>query len=351
MNRCIFTFSSAVVCSALAWSQTAAPQAKPSASSAQTSGASAPSSLRARGPEAVTAQDPNRIVATVGGKQLTAKEALELLKPLTPEDRKRLESNLSGVVQQLYMTEQVSEEASKMKLDQQSPWKEQLALARANILTQAYLAKQASASPAAGAEDPKAYFDSHTADYEQVKLSGIVVAFSAPGTPAGSGGVQRTEAQAQEKASDLYKKLKGGADFATLARSDSDQQQTAARGGDMGSFPMGDPNIPPMIKTAVAKLQPGQISEPVRAQGGFFIFKLDNRMTPTYEQARPSITQKLQSDKNQAALKQEMDKYKIDVRDPDFFNITRTPSLMSPQAPASSATPVQKPATSKPPAN
>jgi hypothetical protein len=349
MNRCIFTLSSAVLCSALAWSQTAAPQAKPPASPAPTSSASTPSSLRLRGPEAVAAQDPNRIVATIAGKPLTAKEALDLLKPLTPEDRKRFESNLSGVVQQLYMTEQVSEEASKLKLDQQSPWKEQLALARANILTQAYLAKQAGGTSAP--QDPKAYFDSHTADYEQIKLSGIVVAFSPPGTPAGGAGVQRTEAQAQEKANELYKKLKGGADFATLARSDSDQQQTAARGGDMGSFPMGDPNIPPMIKAAVAKLQPGQISEPVRAQGGFFIFKLDNRMTPTYEQARASITQKLQADKNQAALKQEMDKYKLDVRDPDFFNITKTPSLMSPQAPGSSASPAQKPATSKPPAN
>jgi peptidyl-prolyl cis-trans isomerase C len=352
MNRCIFTLSSAVFCSALAWSQRAAPQAKPPASSsAQTPSASTASSLRARGPEAVAAQEPNRIVATIAGKPITAKEAADLLKPLSAEDRKRFESNLSGVVQQLYMTQQISEEASKMKLDQQSPWKEQLALARANILTQAYLAKQASTSPAAGAEDPKAYFDSHTADYEQVKLSGILVAFSPPGTPAGSGAVQRTEAQALEKANDLEKKLKGGADFAALARSDSDQQQSSTRGGDMGAFPMGDPNVPPAIKTTVAKLQPGQISEPIRVQGGYFIFKLDNRMTPTFEQARPSITQKLQADKNQAALKQEMDKYKLDVRDPDFFNITKTPSLMSPQSPASSASPAPKPATSKPPAN
>ena len=307
--------------------------------------------MRARGPEAVAAQDPNRVVATIAGKPITAKEALDLLKPLSPEDRKRFESNLSGVVQQLYMTGQISEEASKLKLDQQSPWKEQLALARANILTQAYLAKQASTTPAAGSEDPKAYFDSHTADYEQIKLSGILVAFSPPGTPAGSGSVQRTEAQALEKANDLEKKIKGGADFTALARSDSDQQQSSVRGGDMGTFPMGDPNVPPAIKTAVAKLQPGQISEPIRVQGGFFIFRLDSRINPTFEQARPSITQKLQADKNQAALKQEMDKYKLDVRDPDFFNITKTPSLMSPQAPASSAAPAQKPATSKPPAN
>src|SRR4051795_3074171 len=357
MNRSAFILPTAVFCSALAWSQTATPQAKPSsapsqAPAASSSGAaSSGSPLRARGPEAVASQDPNRVVATIGGKQITAKEAYELLKPLNAEDRKRFESNLSGVVQQLYMTEQLSEEASKLKLDQQSPWKEQLALARANILTQAYLAKQASSAPAPGAEDPKAYFDSHTADYEQIKLSGILVAFSPPGTPAGAGAVQRTEAQALEKANDLEKKIKAGGDFAALARGDSDQQQTSARGGDMGAFTLSDPNVPAAIKTAVAKLQPGQVSEPVRVPGGFFIFKLENRMTPTFEQARPSTAQKMQTDKNQAALKQEMDKYKLDVRDPDFFNIAKTPSLMAPPSAAPSASPAQKPAVTKPPSN
>jgi peptidyl-prolyl cis-trans isomerase C len=299
----------------------------------------------------VTAQDPNRVVATIAGKQITAKEALELLKPLNAEDRKRFEANLSGVVQQLYMTEQLSEEAGKLKLDQQSPWKEQLALARANILTQAYLAKQAGAAPAAGADDPKAYFDSHAADYEQIKLSGILVAFSPPGTPAGPGAVKRTESEAQEKANDLEKKIKGGGDFAALARTDSDQQQTSVRGGDMGTFTMGDANIPAVIKTAVSKLQPGQVSDPVRVQGGFFIFKLDNRIKPTFDQARASIAQKMQTDKNQAALKQEMDKYKLDVKDPDFFNITKTPSLMAPSSLAPSAPSATKPTSSKPPSN
>src|SRR5437763_15708678 len=169
------------------------------------------------------------------------------------------------------MTEQLSAEGSELKLDQQAPWKEQLALARANILTQAYLAKQASAASVPGSEDPKAYFDSHTADYEQFKLSGILVAFSPPGTPAGPGAVQRTEAQALEKANDLEKKIKGGGDFAALARTDSDQQQTSVRGGDMGTFTMGYPNLPSAIKTAVTKLQPGQVSEHVRVQGGVFL--------------------------------------------------------------------------------
>src|SRR3954447_3525731 len=277
------------LCTALAWSQAAAPTAPQSSQTPATGDAG----LKPRGPEAVAQQDPNRIVATVGGKQISAKEALDLLKPLGPEDRKRFQANVAGLVQQLYMTEQISDEAAKLKLDQQSPWKEQLQMARANILTQAYLDRESSAS-AGSASDPKAYYDSHPGEFEQMKLSGILVAFSPPGTPASGTAVQRTEAQALEKANDLEKKIKAGGDFSALAHTDSDHQQTSVRGGDFGTVPVGDPNLPPAIKTAVTKLQPGQVSEPVRVAGGFFIFKLDSRNTVPFDQAKPTIVQKMQ---------------------------------------------------------
>jgi hypothetical protein len=290
----------------------------------------------------VAQQDPSRVVATVGGKQLSAKEALDLLKPIRPEDRKRFEANVAALVQQLYMTEQISDEAAKLKLDQQSPWKEQLQMARANILTQAYLDRESNASTGS-ASDPKAYYDSHPGEFEQMKLSGILVAFSPPGTPASGTAVQRTEAQALEKANDLEKKIKAGGDFSALARTDSDHQQTSVRGGDFGTVPVGDPNLPPAIKTAVTKLQPGQVSEPVRVAGGFFIFKLDSRNTVPFDQAKPTIVQKMQNDKAQAALKQEMEKYKIEVKDPDFFNASTAANVPSLQRSPSLQTPAPKP--------
>jgi parvulin-like peptidyl-prolyl isomerase len=326
MNRSKFLLLSALFCSAPVRSQTPPP---PPAAAPPTS-PSAPS-LKARGPEAVSQQDPNRVVATIAGKQITAKEAMDLLKPLGPDDRKRFEANLSGLVQQLYMTSQIADEAAKQKLDQQSPWKEQLQMARSNILTQAYLSKEASANSAAA--DPRAYYDSHTADYEQVKLSLIQVAFSPPGTPAAGATAQRTESQALEKANDLEKKIKSGGDFAALARAESDHQQTSVKGGDLPPMMVGDPGLPAPIKAAVMKLQPGQVSDPIRVQGGFFIFKLESRNTLGFDQARPTIAQKIQNDRNQIVLKQELEKYKVDVRDPDFFNMSSVPSLNVPSKP------------------
>ena len=300
------------------------------------------------------------MVATVGGKPLTAKQALDLIKPLPAQERKRFEANLQGLVQQIYMEDQLADEAAKMNLDQQSPWKEQLQMARANILTQAYLNKVASGSPGAPAEDAKQFYDTHPNDFDQFKLSGIFISFSAPGTPASAnGGNNRTEEQARQKADDLEKKLKTGAEFSALARTESDNQQLAAKGGELGTFTSGDAGLPPAVKSAVVQLQTGGITEPVRLPNGFFILKVDSRNKQSYEEARAGITQRLQNEKNQAAVKQELDKYKIEVKDPDFFNASNAagsgrsvPSLQRPGGTAVPATPSSGTAapSTKPPA-
>jgi peptidyl-prolyl cis-trans isomerase C len=360
MNRSICIFVSAA-CAAIALAQgtpqasttpsgqnstQAAPGQKPAASTP----APGTSGLKARGPEAVAAEDPTRVVATIGGKPLTARQALDLLKPLPPQERRRFEANLQGLVQQIYMENELADEASKMNLDKESPWKEQLQMARANILTQAYLNKVAnSATSTAGAasDDPKQYYDSHANDFDQMKLSGIFIAFSPPGTPAsGTASSNRTEEQARQKADDLEKKLKAGGDFAALAKTESDNQQTAAKGGDLGTFTTGDAQLPADIKTAVLKLQPGQFSEPIRMPNGFFILKVESRSKIAYDQAKPGIMQRLQNEKNQAAVKQELDKYKIEVKDPDFFNAANAPARNIPSLQKPGGTPV--PATPPP---
>jgi hypothetical protein len=294
----------------------------------------------------VTQQDPNRVVATIGGKPLTAKQALDLLKPLRPEDRKRFESNLPSLLQQIYMENQLADAATKMNLDQQEPWKDQLQLTRVNILTQAYIAKMSSNANAAG-EDPRKYYDDHAADFEQLKLSGILVAFNPPGTPSSGTAVQRTEAQALEKANDLEKKIKAGGDFSALARTDSDHQQSSTRGGDLGTVVLADANLTPDIKSALSKLQDGQVSEPVKVPGGYYIFKLISRSKIPFEQARAGIVQKVQNERSQIVIKQELDKYKVQVQDQDFFSASGAPSANIPslQRPAPATAP---PASSKP---
>ncbi len=268
------------------------------------------------------------MVATIDGKQITAKQAMDMLKALTPEQRSQVEKRLPDVVQQIYMTDQLADAAVKQHLEDQSPWKEQLEFMRNQILARAYLTNLAQNTQNTGTQvDPKQYYDSHPKEFDQVKLSGIFINFTAPGTPAGAASSgARTEEAARQKAEDVSKKLKAGSDFAALARTESDNQQVAAKGGDLGTYTIGDPNMPADLKAAIEKLQPGQVSEPVRLQNSFLIVKLDSRNKVPFETARAALVQRLTNEKNQAAVKQEMDKYKIQVTDPAFFDASSSPA-------------------------
>lgn len=325
-------FLSAVLCAGFAYGQ----GTSPATNSGQTQPASNATELKARGPENVAQQEPNRVVAVIDGKQITAKQALDLLKPFSPEQRKQLEANLTLGLQQIYMQQQFAQQAQKMSLDQQSPFREELQTARQQILARAYMQKLGEgASGTAG--DAKQYYDAHPADFDTVKLSGIFITFTAPGTPssAAPNGV-RTEEQAKDRANDIEKKIKDGGDFATLARTESDNKKSAASGGDLGTYATSNPGIPPDIKAAIEKLQAGQVSEPIRIPSAYLIIKVDTKNKLSFEQAKPGIVQKL-----------EVDKYKVQVQDPDFFAsssapASHIPSLQHP-GPGQPAQPPTKP--------
>jgi peptidyl-prolyl cis-trans isomerase C len=345
--KCSVSILPLAFCAVSAWGQSTsnAPKAPaPAATPGTPSSAPATPGLQPRGPEAVAKQQPDKVVATINGKPITAKQADDLLNSLPPQSRSGYQGNLSNLLQQVYTENEIAALALKDNLDQKSPWKLQIQWSRDNILAQAYL-RNLMESPAE-AEKAKQYYDAHPADFDQLKISGIMVAFNAPGTPAGSSAaVTRTEADAQAKAADLESKLKGGGDFSALAKTDSDLQQSASKGGDMGTFVMADTGIPADIKNAVAKLQAGQVSQPVRVTGvggmnGFLIIKVDNRTRTSFDQVKSGIIQKLA-----------LEKYAIHVEDPDFFSGSHAapvPSLARPNAPAASttsspATPVKPP--------
>jgi peptidyl-prolyl cis-trans isomerase C len=298
----------------------------------------------------VASVDPKRVVAVIDGKQITAADAMELLKPFPPDQRKQYESNLPNLVQQIYMREQLADAAKKLNLEQQAPWKDQLELSRANILAQAYLNHLQETANKAPLADPQQFYNSHPGDFDAVKLSGIFVSYNAPGTPASAvPGGGRTEAEGRDKVNDLEKKLKAGEDFVKLARAESDNQGSAAKGGDLGTYTTGDPNIPADIKAAILKLQPGQFSEPVKIPNGFLIVKMESRTQQAFPEARAGIVKRMQEENTKAAVKQTLDKYKLEVQDPDFFNSAsgaKIPTLKRPTdstAPPAPGQPAAKP--------
>ena len=330
MRHCSFLLLLAT-CAPLAWSQATPPPAAPSLAPSSSSSPAA----KPHGPEAVASSDPSRVVATMDGKQITAKQAMDMLKPFPPEQRKQYEANLPNLIQQIYMRVQLADLATKMNLDQKSPWKDQIALSRENVLAQAYLGQLSEDASKGPSQDPKQYYDAHPDEFDQVKLSGIFVNFNPPGTPASSSGNSgKTEQQADDKANDIEKKLKAGGEFASLARTESENPASAGKGGDLGTYTMGDQQIPPALRTAIGKLQPGQYSEPVRVSNSYLILKLESRQKQAFAEVQDAIVKKLKADKSQNIVKQEIEKYKIKVEDPDFFQSAGARPVPTLQRPA-----------------
>jgi parvulin-like peptidyl-prolyl isomerase len=83
--------------------------------------------------------------------------------------------------------------------------------------------------------------------------------------------------KAMEEAEGLVKRLRAGEDFAAMAREYSGDI-TADEGGDMGYMHAG--MLPGLPEKTVAKLQPGEVSDPVRLLEGVAIFRLTDRIQP-----------------------------------------------------------------------
>jgi len=93
----------------------------------------------------------------------------------------------------------------------------------------------------------------------------------------------------EDEAKAILAQLKGGADFATLAKEKS-KDPGAADGGDLGYFTK-EQMVPEFAEIAF-KLDKGQLSDPVKTQFGWHIIKVEDKRTkptPTFEQVKGQI--------------------------------------------------------------
>jgi peptidyl-prolyl cis-trans isomerase SurA len=79
------------------------------------------------------------------------------------------------------------------------------------------------------------------------------------------------QARVEQQALQLVSEARGGANFSALARTFS-QGPSASEGGDLGWVTGED--LDEQVAKVVMQMQPGQVSEPIRAQGGYFILFL-----------------------------------------------------------------------------
>jgi peptidyl-prolyl cis-trans isomerase SurA len=95
----------------------------------------------------------------------------------------------------------------------------------------------------------------------------------------------KSEAEAKLKIDNVNQQLKGGADFATVARAKSEDANSLARGGDLGFATEDDlkqNGFPPELSTRLFAMQVGDRTDPVQFNSGkWYIFKLADKRLQT----------------------------------------------------------------------
>ncbi len=99
----------------------------------------------------------------------------------------------------------------------------------------------------------------------------------------------------------VLREIHGGADFAQVARKRSANQQTAARGGDIGRY-VSRYELIPVLSEKLSHLPVGSVSEPIRIGKGYSVFKVlsetDFELKP---EQRRKVAEELHASRYQAA--------------------------------------------------
>jgi peptidyl-prolyl cis-trans isomerase D len=121
--------------------------------------------------------------------------------------------------------------------------------------------------------DIKAYYDKHSADFEQPELAHVRHILLMTIDPSTRMPLPTNTVSAKRKQiDDLLKQARGGADFVELATKYSEDPGSKINGGELPEFPHGQ--MLPEFEAAAFSLTNGQVSDVVATIYGFHIIKM-----------------------------------------------------------------------------
>jgi hypothetical protein len=148
--------------------------------------------------------------------------------------------------------------------------------------------------------DVQAYYDKNKATWEQASARHILIRMQGSPVPVREGRKDLSDEEALAKVKELRVKIVGGANFAELAKAESDDTGSGENGGDLGSF--GPGQMVPEFDEAAFKIPVGQVSDPIKTQYGYHLLLVEKRESKSLEDARAEIEQKLKPEMGQKAV-------------------------------------------------
>lgn len=215
------------------------------------------------------------VVAKSDALTLRASDLKAVLGDLDAAAQQRLRQQpdaLSGVLKQELGRRALLREAEAKAWDKRPEVQARMARAREDVVTTAYLQAVSAPPDSYPSDDEIAQAYKLNQDKfmlpRQYQLAQIYLALP-PGSDAQSAAAQALQAKAQK----LVRELRAAPQrFAETARAESQDQASAAKGGDLGWAQ--ETQIVPAIKAVVGGLAKGEVSDPVLATDGWHIVRL-----------------------------------------------------------------------------
>ena len=261
------------------------------------------------GSDPVAAQPPAPVsvadgpaVARLGNQQVAVSELQALLATLPAESREQLRANRGALetwIRSRLAQKAVLEQADAQGWRQRPQVEQQTRAATEQIVFRDYLlsVSQVPADYPSAAELQQAY-DSGKAQWMTPPLYRVSQIFLAVDDPQSTEAVRR---QAQE----LSRRAQAApAEFAGLASQYSQEPGSAGRGADSGLQPL--QQLMPEVRSVVAQLKPGAVSQAVQSAAGFHVLKLTEQQparTASLDELRPRLTEALRAQRQEQIAK------------------------------------------------
>jgi hypothetical protein len=262
--------------------------------------APAPPAPSPRAPDARSSG--SEVIARVGTSDVTADEVRAVIATLDARQQAALAHDpalLSQAVRTMLANRLLLKEARAKKWDQQPAVAAQLERARDNLIVEGYLQSLSAPPDSFPSElEIKAVYDANATAFlvpRRFQLAQITVALAKDAD-------KTAEDKARKKLDDVLKKVRQpAANFAALAKSESDDGDSAEKGGEIGWLT--ESQLRPEIRSQVAGLAKSAVTEPVRLDDGWHILKLlDSEASHTrpLAEVRAALVQRIRAERAEA---------------------------------------------------
>ncbi|WP_277221916.1 peptidylprolyl isomerase [Peptoniphilus vaginalis] len=244
--------------------------------------------------------DKDKVLAEVNGKKITGVDYNLFIDSLNPQLKQYFggEELNKDVVNELVYQALLYEDAMEKGMDKEDEFIQVVEKTKESML-KTYALGKLLATAEVKDEDIKKFYEENKDAFKQAE----------------SADASHILVEEEDKAREIYEKIKNGGDFEELAREFS-TCPSKEKGGDLGTFTRGQ-----MVKEfedAVFENEVGTITEPVKTQFGYHIIKV-NKKNParelTFDEVKDKIVEQVRRQKEQEIYNKKItelkDKYEV----------------------------------------